>query len=212
MEGGRENATSHSCHGAPQSPWAPVDWPPASRSAEPGGQYAAASWLSVHLGRSGEGRVSAELREKGEQGGNIQPKGKGRWRQGQNQFPGGQPDRPRASRGPSLRQAHCSLEGNPRCCPLVHTVCQYPPLSVRSLRFSASSSSSSSLLFLSSASCFFSRLIWNCGVCRMSPMGEAGEAERKLRKEIAQMSWSSSGVRSEVTSNRQEWGSRALWM
>lgn len=75
----------------------------------------------------------------------------------------------------------------------IHTICQcarHPPFSVRSLRFSANSISSSSLLFLSSASCFFSRLIWNCGVCRMSPIGEAGEPERKLRKEMAQMPWS----------------------
>lgn len=43
-------------------------------------------------------------------------------------------------------------------------------------------------------------------------MGEAGEADRKLRKEIAQMPWSSSGIRPEVTSNRQGGESRALWM
>lgn len=89
------------------------------------------------------------------------------------------------------RRGHCSdkpsaaLDENPKCCRFTCQWARYLPFSVRSLRFSANSSSSSSLLFLSSASCFFSRLIWNCGVCRMSPMGEGGEPERKLRKETA---------------------------
>lgn len=30
-EGQQENRTSRSCHAAPPAPWAPADWPPASR-------------------------------------------------------------------------------------------------------------------------------------------------------------------------------------
>lgn len=46
----------------------------------------------------------------------------------------------------------------------------------------------------------------------MSPMGEAGEPERKLKKEMAQMPWSApgkGGLREEHQAGKGEQGSRA---
>lgn len=128
-EAGRENSTSHSCHGAPQALWAPVDWLPASRSAEPGGQCAAASWLSVHLGDKGRGEESQHRtkgrRESKEETSNPRERedgGKDRTSFQEVSLTG-----PGPAEGPYLRQAHCSLEGNPRCCPLVHICCVLAP-------------------------------------------------------------------------------------
>lgn len=184
LEGRQESHTFHSCHGAPQAHWAPGSWLPASHSAEPGDQCVAASWQSVHLSRPG--RRQSKQRSRGEETAKEAQypcHRKGKWDRNWIQCLAGQTDicasnerETPLSTEEISRQAKLS-PGLPK-----HSV-RYLPFSVRSLRLSDSSSSSSSLWLLSSASCFFRRLIWNCGVCSMSPIGEDGEPERKLRKE-----------------------------
>lgn len=59
--------------------------------------------------------------------------GKGGWRQGRNQHLGGQPDRPRASRGDNTRRQRGrssgkpmgSLDGDLGCCPRIY-ICDVP--------------------------------------------------------------------------------------